>query len=134
VVLSHFSAAILLLDIFPIMSEISVAQTLLSEELQLLDEFHYSDLDMAYRSAGVRNNKDIRDPDTQRVLDLIAVCLTTGKPGDVVAAAFDKREHIRLVLAKNGDFHSEDYDYAYIPFRLDGHQRLDRPFPFASQP
>jgi hypothetical protein len=44
-----------------------------------------------------------------RVLDVIAVCLTTGNPGDVVAAAFDKREHITLVLAKNGDVLPADY-------------------------
>jgi hypothetical protein len=43
------------------------------------------------------------------VLELIATCLTTGKPGDVVAAAFDKRGNIKLVLAKNGDVGSTDY-------------------------
>ena len=37
------------------------------------------------------------------MLDLITVCLTTGRLGDVVTAAFDKREHVSLVLAKNGD-------------------------------
>ena len=76
------------------MSEISVSQSHLSEELQLLTEFGYSDLDMPYQSVGVRSNKDIREPETHsdmRVLDLIATCLTTGNPGDVVAAAFDKR-------------------------------------------
>jgi hypothetical protein len=44
-----------------------------------------------------------------RVLELIATCLTTGNPDDVVAAAFDKRRNIRLVLAKNGDVGSTDY-------------------------
>jgi hypothetical protein len=94
------------------MSEISVSQSQLSEELQLLAEFGYSDLDMPYQSVGVRSNKDIREPETHsdmRVLEVIATCLTTGKPGDVVAAAFDKRRNIKLVLAKNGDVGSTDY-------------------------
>jgi len=94
------------------MSEISVSQSHLSEELQLLTEFGYSDLDMPYQSVGVRSNKDIREPETHsdmRVLEVIATCLTTGKPGDVVAAAFDKRRNIRLLLAKNGDVGSTDY-------------------------
>ena len=43
------------------------------------------------------------------MLEAIATCLTTGKPGDGVAAAFDKRGNIRLVLAKNGDVGSTDY-------------------------
>ena len=44
-----------------------------------------------------------------RVLEVIATCLTTGKPGDVVAAAFDKHGNIRLVLAENRDVGSTDY-------------------------
>src|SRR5882672_10153444 len=94
------------------MSEISVSQSHLSEELQLLTEFGYSDLDMPYQSVGVRSNKDIREPETHsdmRVLEVIATCLTTGRPGDVVAAAFDKRRNIRLLLAKNGDVGSTDF-------------------------
>ncbi|KIM72906.1 hypothetical protein PILCRDRAFT_15712 [Piloderma croceum F 1598] len=94
------------------MSQIHVSQTHLSEELRLLHEFGYSDLDMPYQSVGVHSNKDIREPDTHadmRILDVIAVCLTTGHPGDVVAAAFDKRERITLILAKNGDVLPADY-------------------------
>ncbi|RDB30542.1 hypothetical protein Hypma_007323 [Hypsizygus marmoreus] len=56
--------------------------------------------------------KDTCDRDTEsdlRLLDVIAACLTTGKPGDVVAAAFDKQEQICLVLAKNGNINSADY-------------------------
>lgn len=37
-------------------------------------------------------------------------CLTTGDPGDVVAAAFNKREDISLVLAKNGQVTAADYN------------------------
>ena len=48
-------------------------------------------------------------PSGMRVLDMIAVCLTTGNPDDVVAAAFDKHEGITLVLAKNGDVLPADY-------------------------
>jgi len=95
-----------------IMAQISVSQSHLSEALRLLYEFGYSDLNMPYQSAGAQSNKDIREPDTHadmRVLDMIAVCMTTGNPGDVVAAAFDKREGITLVLAKNGDVLPADY-------------------------
>jgi len=94
------------------MSQIHVYQTHLLEELRLLHEFGYPDLDMPYQSVGVHSNKDILEPDTHadmRILDVIAVCLTTGHPGDVVAAAFDKREHITLILAKNGDVLPADY-------------------------
>lgn len=76
---------------------VSTAQTHLSEELQILHEFNYSDLDMPYQFT------DVRTPETNpdiRVLDLIAVCLSTGDPGDIVAAAFEKREYINLILAK----------------------------------
>ena len=80
-------------------------QNNLSEQLQLLHELQYSDLDMPYQAAGIHSNKLFRDSDTNRdvrLLDTIAVAMTTGKPGDVFAAAFDKRQNIQLVLAKNG--------------------------------
>jgi hypothetical protein len=67
-------------------------------------EFCYVDTDMPYASAD-RSNKDDRNSKTNteiQMLDLIAVCLTTGKDGDVVAAALDKRGKLGLVLAKNG--------------------------------
>ena len=60
---------------------------------------------MPYQAAGIHSNKLFRDSDTNRdvrLLDTIAVAMTTGKPGDVFAAAFDKRQNIQLVLAKNG--------------------------------
>ncbi|KAF8816106.1 hypothetical protein BYT27DRAFT_7185345 [Phlegmacium glaucopus] len=94
------------------MAQTSVSQKHLSEALRLLHEFRDSGHDMPYQSAGAQRNKDIRGPKTHtdmRVLDMIAVCLTTGKPGDVVAAAFDKHEGITLVLAKNGDVLPADY-------------------------
>jgi OTT_1508-like deaminase len=83
----------------------------LSEQLQLLHELQYSDLDMPYQAAGIHSNKQSRDLDTNRdvrLLDTIAIALTTGNPGDVFAAAFDKRQHIQLVLAKNGPPTHED--------------------------
>ncbi|CAL1715130.1 unnamed protein product [Somion occarium] len=101
------------------MSGISVIQTHLSEKLRLLDELGYSDLGMSYKYVGVHSNKDSRHSETHedmRILDVIAVCLTTGKPGDVVAAAFDKREHLSLVLAKNGDVLPADYAAAQTFF------------------
>ncbi|KIL58906.1 hypothetical protein M378DRAFT_169984 [Amanita muscaria Koide BX008] len=66
----------------------------LSEQLQLLDELQYSDLDMPYQGAGTLSNRQSRDSNTNP--------LTTGNPGDVIPAAFDKPEQMQLVLAKNG--------------------------------
>ncbi|CAL1717004.1 unnamed protein product [Somion occarium] len=102
-----------------IMPGISIIQTHLSEQLRLLDELCSSDLSMSYRYVGIHSKKDNRHCETRddmRILDLIAVCLTTGKPGDVVAAAFDKREHVSLVLAKNGDVLPADYAAAQTFF------------------
>jgi len=87
------------------MSTMPIAQAQLSEELLLLHQFGYSDLDVPSQFTGAHSNKETRDGKTHvdlRMLDIIAVCLTTRQPGDVVAAAFGNREHISLVLAKNG--------------------------------
>ena len=65
----------------------------------------YSDLDMPYQGAGTLSNRHSHDSDTDRdvrILNTIAVALTTGNRGDVFAAAFDKRDKMQLVLAKNG--------------------------------
>jgi hypothetical protein len=86
-----------------------------SEQLQLLARFLYSDLHMPYSGAGYQTNKHLRSPDTNhdiRILDTISVALTTGESGDVYAAAFDKKSHLALVLAKNGAVTSEDTDAA----------------------
>ncbi|KIM42343.1 hypothetical protein M413DRAFT_27128 [Hebeloma cylindrosporum] len=86
-------------------SSIMDDQVNLSEQLLLLNELGYSGLDSPYHRAAVRNNMRYRDPDTNRemrLLDCIAVALSTGKPGEVFAASFDKREQMQLVLAKNG--------------------------------
>ena len=75
-------------------SQLSPDQVTLSEQLQLLHELRYCDLDMSYQAAWVHTNKDIRDRDTKtdiRILDVIAIALTTGEPGEVVAATFDRR-------------------------------------------
>ncbi|KAF8313505.1 uncharacterized protein EI90DRAFT_552276 [Cantharellus anzutake] len=80
----------------------------LSEQLQLLHELNYSDLHMPY---GTHSNKATREYGTNRevrFLDAIAAALTTGNPGDVFAAAFDKRGHVEVVLAKNGPLTPED--------------------------
>lgn len=87
------------------MDDIDKRQRRLSEHLMLLHELRYSDLDISYQGAGTHSNKQSRDTDTHhalRLLDAIAIALTTGKPGNVFAAAFDKRERMQLVLAKNG--------------------------------
>ncbi|KAG6815232.1 hypothetical protein H0H93_010502 [Arthromyces matolae] len=44
-----------------------------------------------------------------RILDIISVCLTSGEPGDVVAAAFEKSERVQLILAKTGEVVEEDH-------------------------
>jgi len=70
---------------------------------------------MAYQAAEIHSNKRSRDLDTNRdvrLLDTIAIALTTGNHGDVFAAAFDKRQHIQLVLAKNGPPTPEDVSAA----------------------
>ncbi|KAI6149855.1 hypothetical protein BKA82DRAFT_997817 [Pisolithus tinctorius] len=86
-------------------------QQRLSEQLQLLSHFEYSDLHMSYPGVGMHSNKATRNPDTNniiRILDTIAVALTTGAAGDVYAAAFDTRGGLTLVLAKNDVFTPED--------------------------
>ena len=83
----------------------------LSEQLQLLHELQYSDLDMPYQAAKIHSNRQSRHLVANRdvrLLDTIAIALTTGNPGDVFAAAFDKRQNIQLVLAKNGPPTQED--------------------------
>ncbi|RDB16082.1 hypothetical protein Hypma_007332 [Hypsizygus marmoreus] len=94
------------------MDEISGSQSHLTEKLRLLQELGYSDIYMHEDSPAVFRYRSVDDWDTDSdlcVLDVIAACLTTGKPGDVVAAAFDKREQISLVLAKSGNIDSADY-------------------------
>ena len=81
-------------------------QNNLSEQLQLLHELNCSDLDVCpTKMLGLTVIKLSRNVDTNcdiRFLDAIAAALTTGNPGDVFAAAFDKRKRMELVLAKNG--------------------------------
>jgi len=75
----------------------------LSEQLLLLHELQHPDLNTPYQRAPI--HRDMRSPDISRelrLLDTITVALTTGNPGDVFAAAFDKRKQMHLVLAKNG--------------------------------
>ncbi|KAG6812084.1 hypothetical protein H0H92_004449 [Tricholoma furcatifolium] len=79
-------------------------QVTLSEKLLLLYE-----LDSVNDIPGYGTKKAIREA---RLLDTIAVALTTGDPGDVFAAAFDKRDNFQLVLAKNGLPNSDDINAA----------------------
>jgi hypothetical protein len=114
-------------------------QAKLSEQLQLLHELSYSDLDMPHKGVGVHSHKASRDHDTNRdvrILDAIAVALATGQHGDVFAAAFDKRQQIQLVLAKNGPPAPEDIAAADKLMSLignpDTHDSMDI-FPFLIQ-
>ena len=94
-------------------SQPSPDQVTLTEQLQLLHELRDCELDMSYQAAWVHTNKDIRHRDTStdiRILDVIAIALTTGEPGEVVAATFDRGDHLSLVLAKNRYPTREDED------------------------
>ncbi|EKM76552.1 hypothetical protein AGABI1DRAFT_108647 [Agaricus bisporus var. burnettii JB137-S8] len=73
-------------------------QTLLSERLLLLDKLNYS----------VHGLEHIHAFQEMKLLDTIALLLTTGLPGDHFAIAFDKRRGVEVVLAKNGTPTPED--------------------------
>ncbi|EKM76547.1 hypothetical protein AGABI1DRAFT_131103 [Agaricus bisporus var. burnettii JB137-S8] len=75
-------------------------QALLSERLLLLNK-----LDLNYSDHRASNGKIERE---MKLLDTIALLLSTGLPGDHFAAAFDKRQHLEIILAKNGSPTSED--------------------------
>ncbi|KAH7885629.1 hypothetical protein F5I97DRAFT_1929026 [Phlebopus sp. FC_14] len=79
----------------------------LAEQLQLLNQLRYSDEPM--RCEGKKYYHDNGDANAAlRVLDTIALVLTTGKPGEVFAAAFDRSQSVTLVLAKNDPVIQED--------------------------
>ncbi|KAI5991031.1 hypothetical protein EDC04DRAFT_2911726 [Pisolithus marmoratus] len=81
-------------------------QTCLSEKLQLLDFFSYSDLSKIHGLCGFYNM--CTDSTALCLLNTIAVALTTGKPGEVFATAFDKCQGLTLILAKNDIVTIED--------------------------
>ncbi|KAF5374108.1 hypothetical protein D9615_008811 [Tricholomella constricta] len=62
--------------------------------------------------SGFRHPLDLDTNRDVRLLDTIAVALTTGNPGDVFAASFDKRQQVQLVLSKNGPPTPEDVSAA----------------------
>ncbi|RDB30548.1 hypothetical protein Hypma_007325 [Hypsizygus marmoreus] len=100
------------LSLTSFMAGISKSQTHLTEKLHLLQQLGYSDIFRDEDSPAVFRYRSVVDANTQsdlHLLDLIAACLATGKPGDVVIAAFDKRKQISLVLAKSGSIDSADY-------------------------
>ncbi|KAI6146314.1 hypothetical protein BKA82DRAFT_1000439 [Pisolithus tinctorius] len=80
-------------------------QAHLSEQLQLLNQFEYSDLEPPDVQQHWKQDRETRI--TARLLDTIAAALATGKPGEVFAATFDSRNGLRLVLAKNEDVTDE---------------------------
>ena len=78
-------------------------QLSLSVFLQLLHELGYSDLDMPYKGSGIITTRDARTESVNaeiHFLDTLTVALTTGRAGDVTAAAFDNHT---LILSKNAD-------------------------------
>ncbi|KAI6146369.1 hypothetical protein BKA82DRAFT_20060 [Pisolithus tinctorius] len=95
--------------------EMSYKQYLLSGCLQLLNLMGYSD------SSIECSNKATRAPDTNttiRVLDTVALALTTRKPGEVFAVALDTRGGLTLVLGKNDDVTADDDRAARDFFKL----------------
>lgn len=110
-------------------------QNNLSEQLQLLHECNYSDVNMRNRgpTRTPLRSDNAKGNHENRFLDAIAAALTSGQPGDVVAATFDKRQHIELVLAKNGPPTSEDIGAANEFISLIGSPAVTRAahlFPF----
>ena len=81
-------------------------QNNLSEQLQLLNEIGYLDWRMRDHHSGTHRDKmsrrRINTYNEVRLLEMITVALTTGNPEDVIAATFDKREGMELILAKMG--------------------------------
>ncbi|EKM76550.1 hypothetical protein AGABI1DRAFT_108646 [Agaricus bisporus var. burnettii JB137-S8] len=75
-------------------------QALLSEQLLLLHE-----LDFDYSGHRESHNDIERE---MKLLDTIALLLSTGLPREHFAAAFDKRQGLEVVLAKSGSPNSED--------------------------
>jgi len=72
----------------------------LSEQLQLLHKLQYFNMPHQFQC---HNNRRSCDTNRElRLLDAITVALSTGNPGEVFAAAFDKHEQMELVLTKNG--------------------------------
>ncbi|KAF7759873.1 hypothetical protein Agabi119p4_11568 [Agaricus bisporus var. burnettii] len=82
------------------MANLNHDQALLSEQLLLLHE-----LDFDY-SAHRESHNDIERE--MKLLDTIALLLSTGLPREHFAAAFDKRQGLEVVLAKSGSPNSED--------------------------
>ncbi|KAF7759874.1 hypothetical protein Agabi119p4_11569 [Agaricus bisporus var. burnettii] len=73
-------------------------QSLLSERLLLFEKLNYSD----HRLSHIHAFQEMK------LLDAIALLLTTGLPGDHFAVSFDKRQGVEVVLAKNGTPTPED--------------------------
>ncbi|EKM76543.1 hypothetical protein AGABI1DRAFT_131099 [Agaricus bisporus var. burnettii JB137-S8] len=80
------------------MENVNCDQALHSEQLLLLRTF-------GFPAPGASRDRVNRDT---KLLDAIALLLSTGLPGDHYAVAFDKRQGLEVVLAKDGTPTSED--------------------------
>ncbi|KAG5337809.1 hypothetical protein C0989_008817 [Termitomyces sp. Mn162] len=83
----------------------------LSQTLNLLESINYQDPEAK------RSNTDERTDTSKliiRILDTIALCITTGKPGDVVASAFKHTDQgeTMIYLARNGEPSPKDISSA----------------------
>ncbi|KAJ7592642.1 hypothetical protein C8J56DRAFT_1045112 [Mycena floridula] len=75
-------------------------QQMLCDRLQILKRCEYADLELTCRYRKLV--PDPRDKVSIHLLNTLAVCLTTGQPGDDIAVALDKRHSPpTLILAKN---------------------------------
>ncbi|KIN93662.1 hypothetical protein M404DRAFT_487145 [Pisolithus tinctorius Marx 270] len=72
-------------------------QTRLSEYLRVLQHLGYSHPSTRSNSA----HRDRKTDEEIRILDTLAVALTSGTRGEVIATSFNKREPVTLLLAKN---------------------------------
>ncbi|KAI6011350.1 hypothetical protein EDC04DRAFT_2905555 [Pisolithus marmoratus] len=83
-------------------------QARLSEQLQLLDQLYSHPRRVGQHGSNLQNVWTSKVIDDIHALDTITVTLATGTPGEVFAAAFDKRQGFTLVLAKNTRVTTED--------------------------
>ena len=75
---------------------------------ETLLQFYYSNHSTSFSDKDEYGSMHLHEDSEIRILDTICTVLTTGKPKDLYAAAFDKETHLKLVLAKNGIVSPED--------------------------
>ncbi|EKM76549.1 hypothetical protein AGABI1DRAFT_93975 [Agaricus bisporus var. burnettii JB137-S8] len=110
------------------MTNFNLNQAQLSERLLLLQK-----LDLEYSNHKATQHRPNRET---KLLNTIALLLSTGRPGDHFAAAFDKRQGLEVILAKNGTPTSEDIADAKELFSCLCNPEISNPrdlYPFVSR-